>query len=53
MIKAAPMLFKIVKDYADNADCGDGGNCEASKTDDCWHCQAVKIVNKIEHGRDA
>jgi hypothetical protein len=44
---AAPDLFAIVLDYAENADCGDGGQHEDEEGRVCWHCQAVAIVEKI------
>ncbi len=47
LIAAAPDLFAIVKDYADNADCGDGGEGDACKRGVCWHCQAVAMVERI------
>lgn len=47
LIASAPDLFAIVKDYADNADCGDGGQGEACSSGKCWHCQAVAMVKQI------
>jgi hypothetical protein len=42
LFTAAPKLLAMVKDYAENADCGDGG-CDRP-FGDCWHCSAVQLV---------
>lgn len=39
-----PLLVAEVRDYATNADCGDGG-CGRPV---CWHCRAVRIVAQID-----
>lgn len=42
LFKVAPKLLDFVKDYAETADCGDGG-CDRP-FGACWHCTAVKLV---------
>lgn len=44
-------LFTEVEDYADNADCGDGGDGPACKVGECWHCRAVAIVSHVRAGK--
>lgn len=49
-----PKLFQIVKEYADDADCGNGGEHTeetGDKRDNCWHCSAVKLIAEIEAKR--
>lgn len=51
LIAEAPALFAMVKDYAENADCGNGGEHFGGlgdKAENCWHCCAVALIAKIE-----
>lgn len=57
LIAAAPELLAMVKDYAENADCG--SNREHADeaqgfipVNSCWHCKAVELVAKAE-GNDS
>lgn len=49
LLAAAPELFAFVKAYANEADCGDGGEHDEDKSHGrCWHCTATRLVNEVE-----
>lgn len=47
LIAEAPEMFKLIKEYAEEADCGDGGLGKCTSPETCWHCRSVELVNRV------